>query len=171
MNASGRSVRAVAPDGFCFPIAGIMTSRDSAFMLLEPCNGDNTKGVLSLSIAKHGLFGAEEPSKENFAAFRSFLETGDGVSQLGLDAGSGAVFLVSTSYEDGVLYAVAKDASGSGLNFSGQIICRAFTELNGRMVVMSLISSKKGEGDPEVLRAELAAMIKHMIAENSNLGV
>ena len=171
VNASGRTVRAVAPDGFCFPTAGVMTGADSAFLLMQPCNGDPSKDVLSISIAKHGLFGDEPPSEANFAAFRSFLETREGASQLGLDAGTGAVFLIDTKYENGALYAMTQDASGATLSFSGQVICRAFTELNGRMVVISAIASKQSKRDPEVMRADLAKIVNRLIAENSGAGV
>lgn len=171
VNASGRTIRAPAPEGFCYPTSGVMTGADSAFLLLQPCNGDPTKDVLSLSIAKHGLFGDEPPSEENFASFRQFLETREGASQLGLDAGSGAVFLINTTYENGALYAVAEDASGAALSFSGQVICRAFTELNGRMVVVSAIASKQSKRDPEVMRADLAKIVNRLIAENSQRGV
>lgn len=170
VNASGRTVRAEAPEGYCFPTSGVLTGDDSAFLLMQPCSGDDAKDVLSVSIAKHGLFGDEAPSEENFAAFRSFLETQEGASQLGLDAGSGAVFLIETKYESGALYALAKDASGANLEFSGQIICRAFTELNGRMVVVSAIASKKSKRDPEVMRADLANVVNSLIAANSDLG-
>jgi hypothetical protein len=170
VNASGRTVRASAPEGYCFPTSGIMTGEASAFLLLQPCNGDSGKDVLSLSIAKHGLFGDEEPTEANFAAFRSFLKSQEGVRQLGLDAGSGAVFLIETMFEDGVLYALAKDASGTELSFSGQIICRAFTELNGRMVVVSAIASKKGVREPALMREDLAKIVNRLVAENSNFG-
>jgi len=170
VNASGRTVRAEAPEGYCFPTSGVLTGEDSAFLLLQPCNGDDAKDVISLSIAKHGLFGDAPPSEENFAAFRQFLETPEGARQLGLDAGSGAVFLINTKYENGALYALTKDASGAALTFSGQVICRAFTELNGRMVVVSAIASKKSRRDPDVMRADLAKIVNRLIAANSNLG-
>ena len=170
VNASGRTVRVVAPDGFCFPTSGVMTGDASAFLLLQPCNGDPTKDVISVSIAKHGLFGNEAPSEENFTAFRSFLETSEGAAQLGLDAGSGAIFLIDTKYENGALYAMTQDGSTASLDFSGQIICRAFTELNGRMVIVSSIASKKGKRDPKALQADLAKVVNKLIAENSNLG-
>lgn len=170
VNASGRTVRAEAPEGYCFPTSGVLTGEDSAFLLLQPCNGDDAKDVLSLSIAKHGLFGDAAPSEENFAEFRRFLETREGASQLGLDAGSGAVFLIETRYENGALYAMTQDASGASLTFSGQIICRAFTELNGRMVVVSAIASKKSKRNPDVMRADLAKVVNGLIAANSNLG-
>lgn len=170
VNASGRTVRAVAPEGFCFPTSGVMTGEASAFLLLQPCDGDPTKDVISLSIAKHGLFGDESPSEENFAAFRSFLETREGAAQLGLDAGSGAVFLIDTKYENGALYAMTKDASGAALSFSGQVICRAFTELNGRMVIVSAIASKQSKRDPATMQADLADIVNQLIAANSKLG-
>ena len=170
VNASGRTVRAEAPEGYCFPTSGVLTGEDSAFLLLQPCNGDPAKDVLSLSIAKHGLFGDDAPSEANFAAFRSFLETREGASQLGLDAGSGAVFLIEAKYENGALYALTKDASGAGLEFSGQVICRAFTELNGRMVIISAIASKKNKRSPEAMQADLAKVVNGLIAANSDLG-
>lgn len=170
VNASGRTVRAEAPEGYCFPTSGVLTGKDSAFLLLQSCSGDDAKDVLSMSIAKHGLFGDASPSAEKFATFRSFLETREGASQLGLDAGSGAVFLIETKYENGALYALTKDASGAGLEFSGQVICRAFTELNGRMVVISAIASKKSKRAPEVMRADLAKVVNRLIAVNADFG-
>ncbi len=170
VNASGRIVRAEAPAGYCFPTSGVLTGEDSAFLLLQPCNGDNAKDVLSLSIAKHGLFGDAAPSEENFADFRRFLETREGANQLGLDAGSGAVFLIETRYENGALYALTQDASGANLEFSGQVICRAFTELNGRMVVISAIASKKSKRDHEVMQADLAKIVNGLIVANSDVG-
>ena len=170
VNASGRIVRAVAPDGFCFPTSGVLTGEASAFLLLQPCDGDPSVDVISLSIAKHGLFGDEPPSEKNFAAFRQFIETREGAAQLGLDAGSGAVFLLKTKYENGALYAMTQDGSGASLSFSGQIICRAFTELNGRMVIVSAIASKQSKRDPAVMQADLAKIVNHLIAANSDLG-
>lgn len=170
VNASGRTVRAEAPEGYCFPTSGVLTGEDSAFLLLQPCSGDDAKDVLSLSIAKHGLFGDEPPSEANFAAFRRFLETPEGARQLGLDAGSGAIFLLETRYENGALYALTQDASSAALTFAGQVICRAFTELNGRMVVVSAIASKKSRRDPEVMLADLAKVVDRLIAANSDLG-
>ena len=118
VNASGRIVRAVAPEGFCFPTSGILTGEASAFLLMQPCNGGPSQDVISLSIAKHGLFGDEAPSEENFAAFQRFVETPEGATQLGLDAGSGAVFLLETRYENGALYTLTQDGSSFTISAS-----------------------------------------------------
>lgn len=170
VNASGRTVRAPAPSGYCFPRDGVMTSDASAFLLLQRCKSDPAGAVISISVSKHGLFGDQGPTEENFSAFQAYLETEEGARQLGLDAGSGAIFLIETSYRDGALYALAQDASNVGLSFSGDYISRAFTEVNGRMAVVSMITAKGDNRKPDELFFELQSVVDLMRKANLAAG-
>lgn len=158
VDSNGRIVRAPAPRGYCIPIDGVLTGPASVFFIMERCRPDAT-GLLSVSIAKQPLFAGAPPTPERYRTLAAFLQSDEGRGALGFDAGSGAIFVDEASYEEGALFVSVRDGSGAGPDFAGRLMCRAFTELNGRMTVITLLSMKMEQAD----RAELKARLKEVV--------
>ena len=68
---------------------------------------------------------------------------------------------------DGALYAVVEDASEFGPAFAGDEICRAFTEVNGRMVMVTSLSRRNAPPKPGALRAELESVVAALRGANT----
>ncbi|MFN3259079.1 MAG: hypothetical protein ACE37J_00830 [Pikeienuella sp.] len=153
VDAGGRVIRARAPDGLCIPLEGVQTMRDSAFVLFSACPGaPEAPGVPSLSIS-----GA--PTPMDLAALERFLATEAGAVGLGYGGGAEDVTLLSLKREGEALIAMAEDRSEFGPAFAGDLIIRAFVEINGRLVIATMLSRREGAAEPEEMRAALLGLV------------
>lgn len=153
VDAGGRVIRAKAPEGLCIPLDGVQTMRDSAFLLFSACPGaPEAPGVPSLSIS-----GA--PASMDLPALERFLATEAGTIGLGYGGGAEDVTLLSLEREGAALIAVAEDRSEFGPAFAGDLILRAFVEVNGRLVVATMLSRRERPAEPAEMRAALLGLV------------
>lgn len=141
VDIDGAAVKAVPPRGVCISPDSVQTFPRAVFAVYEECAGSRARklgGDLSLSISN-------APMEEDLKAMGAFFETDAGLAGLGFNGSSKGVSLVETAMDKNAIYAVVEDRSQSGPAFAGDLICRAFTGINGRMVVVSLVS-RKGQG-------------------------
>ncbi len=160
IDAAGRRVKAAAT-GRCIPLDSIRTSRASVFLILAECPGaapEEDAGLLSVSVSPVGL-------PMSGPALVRFLRSPEGLAALG--HGEGAAKLVLAADAPEATYAVVEDRGPHGPSFAGPLIARAFTEINGRMVVATLLSLRDSQDDPERLRARLADLVARLRAENA----
>ncbi|MEM7524448.1 MAG: hypothetical protein AAF360_11960 [Pseudomonadota bacterium] len=160
-DSSGRIVKAAAPKGVCIPTDSIQTGRESAFLLMDDCDlPSKMGGVLSVSIA-----GA--PMTLGPEGLERFFRTEAGIVGLGYGGDIEDVALIEATIGDGAVFAVIEDRSEFGPPFAGDVICRAFTELNGRMAVVTLMSLRDRPEDPAKLSAELKRIVAALRAANA----
>lgn len=161
VDSAGRTVRAEAPDGHCIPADSIQTLGDSVFMLIEGCAGRRSDflGVVSVSIAN-------KPMRANPAALETIFRTPAGTVQLGYGGAAEDVRLLEISHDDTGVYATIEDASEFGPAFAGDRLCRAFMELNGRMVVATIISRRDHPQEPGELRADMERLVETLRRAN-----
>lgn len=167
VEATGRLVRIPAPEGFCAPREGVMTGRDSAFFIMERC-GETAPGLLSVSVAAAPMTAGDR--RAALLGLEAYLRTPEGIRSLGFDAGSGAVFLRETEIRGGTLYVLLDDAGSSGLAFAGRAVARAFTELNGRLSVITLISEASRPVEGGALKKALIGIVERLVAANAPTG-
>ncbi|MEX2520127.1 MAG: hypothetical protein WD969_12430 [Paracoccaceae bacterium] len=163
VDAAGRIVRAVPPPGLCIPLDSIQTAPAAVFLIYNECPGGVAAalgGVLSVSISK-------EPLSMEFATLQRFFETRPGRAGLGYGGSADDISLVETKADPHALYAVVEDKSELGPAFAGDLICRAFTEVNDRMVVLTLISRRSDPAEGAAMRARLTRIVAALHEGNS----
>lgn len=160
VESSGRLVKAAAPDGDCIPVDSIQTQRRTAFLLIHDCAGAAPIGVVSLSISAAPL---TLPPDD----LARFLKSDAARAGLGFGGGEAGVSVIDVEVADGVVIAMVEDKGGFGPAFAGEVICRAFMELNGRMVVATLTSLGDAPRPAEEMRAELERFVGALRAANA----
>lgn len=163
IDAAGRLVRATPPDGLCIPRDSVQTSPEMAFLIFSHCADAppaDLGGVLSVSISK-------TPLSSDFPTLERFFRTKAGLVGLGYGGDAADVSMVEMETGPRALYIVVEDRSEFGPAFAGDLICRTFTEIEGRMVVLTLISRRDEERDPSAMRARLAEAVAALHAGNA----
>ena len=162
VDSAGKKVRVSAPEGLCIPTQSIQTFRDSVFMVVDGCRGALSPfgGVVSINVANG-------PLAADLAAMEAHFRTVEGQVGLGYGGDEEDVSLIDLSRADGALYALVQDMSEFGPAFAGDEICRVFMELNGRMVVATLMSRRNEGKSAEELRAEAAKIVTALRKANA----
>ncbi|PCJ74496.1 MAG: hypothetical protein COA53_08975 [Rhodobacteraceae bacterium] len=149
-----------APRGFCINRATIAESANGAFMFLSDCRVVADTGVasrvpisaiLTASISPTGLAGSENGMKPALGALGQFLATPVGVFSLGKSQVNGAVSILETKQTDTALYLLVEDRAFRDDAGVSNRYWRAFTEVNGRLVALSVTGYS--DADPEEKRS------------------
>lgn len=162
VDAAGNVVRVSPPYGLCIPLDSIQTGPDSVFMIFAACPDApqaGLGGVLSVSVSRMPLAGG-------LPALARFFDSPQGVVGLGYGGDGADVSMVETVSGPRALYAVVEDRSEFGPAFAGDLICRAFTEIDGRMTVVTLISRRGERQEPAEMRAKLGEIVAALHAGN-----
>lgn len=177
--AQGREVAIEPPDGYCLDEESIAVSQRSGFVLVTDCmdshenalangeSGDHLPrafpGILTITVAGESAFGAEPGA---MAAFESLLGTASGGRLLGRGDETGPGRVVTSRRIDGALYVLIEDAAAGDPSILSPRFWRAFTEINGRLVLVT-VSGFNGRplGEEEMLRF-LAAQVAELRAAN-----
>lgn len=155
IDSAGTVVRAAPPSGMCIPKDSIQTAPDAVFLIMSECPGApsaNLGGVLSVSVS-------HMPMEGGLPALKRFFDTPEGLAGLGFGGDADAVSMIESVTGPRALYTVVEDTSQSGPAFAGDFICRAFTEIRGRMVVATLVSRRGGGREPEEMRGALTQIV------------
>ena len=161
-----------SPNGFCIDRATITENASGAFMFLSDCQVVGSTGkaarmpistILTASISPTGLAGSENGMKPALDTLGHFLATPVGVFTLGKSHVKDAVSILETKQTDVALYLLVEDkAFSDGAGVSNRY-WRAFTEVNGRLVALSVTGYS--DSDPEekrslrIIRAFVQAVI------------
>lgn len=177
---NGRQVAVEPPEGYCLDEEAIAVSRRSAFALVTDCmesqeaalaNGDSGEtlprtfpGILTVTVSGEAAFG-EEPGA--LAAFQSLLGTEAGGRLLGRGDGSGPGRVVAAKRVGGTLYVLIEEARAEGSeSIFAPGFWRAFTEINGRLVLVTVSGfNDRPLGEDEML-AFLASQITRLREAN-----
>lgn len=145
-----------APNGFCIDRATIDENRRGTFMFLSDCRVVASTGkaarvpissILTASISPTGLVGSENGVKPALAALGQFLSTPVGAFTLSKSHVDGATSILQTKQTDVALYLLVEDTAFDGSAGVSNRYWRAFTEVNGRLVALSVTGYS--DSDPE----------------------
>ena len=103
----------------------------------------------------------------DLASMENYFRSEKGRVDLGYGGDGEDISLLGVERVDGALYAVLEDASEFGPAFAGDEICRAFTEVNGRMVMVTSLSRRNAPPKPGALRAELESVVAALRGANT----
>ena len=154
------AVVVASPNGFCIDRATIAENASGAFMFLSDCHVVAGTGkaarmpistILTASISPTGLAGSENGMKPALDTLGHFLATPVGVFTLGKSHVSGAVSILETKQTDTALYLLVEDKAFSDDAGVSNRYWRAFTEVNGRLVALSVTGYS--DSDPEEKRS------------------
>ncbi len=177
VSAGDVAVVIAAPDGFCIDRATITENTNGAFMFLSDCRVVASTGkaarvpisyILTSSISPTGLAGSENGMKPALEALGQFLATPVGVFTLGKSHVVGAVSILQTKQTNTALYLLVEDKEFSDDAGVSSRYWRAFTEVNGRLVALS-VTGYSGS-DPEekrglrIIRAFMQAVVDANVA-------
>ncbi|OUS07522.1 hypothetical protein A9Q96_06330 [Rhodobacterales bacterium 52_120_T64] len=160
VTAGDVAVVIAAPDGFCIDRATIAESTKGAFMFLSDCRVVASTGkasrvpissILTASISPTGLAGSENGMKPALGALGQFLATPVGVFSLSKSQVNGATSILQTKQTDTALYLLVEDNAFSDEAGVSNRYWRAFTEVNGRLVALSVTGYS--DSDPEEKRS------------------
>ena len=160
VSAGDVAVVIASPDGFCIDRATIVEKASGAFMFLSDCRVIASTGkaarvpissILTASISPTGLAGSENGMKPALDALGQFLATPVGVFTLGKSHVNGATSILQTKQTDVALYLLVEDKAFSDDAGVSSRYWRAFTEVNGRLVALSVTGYS--DSDPEEKRS------------------
>ena len=148
----GREIAVEPPEGYCLDEESIAVTRRSAFALVSDCmheteaalaNGGNGEtlprafpGFLTVAVSGEAAF-AEQPGA--LPAFETLLESGSGGRLLGRGEDTAPGEIVTMRRVDGALYVLIEEREGEGSeSIFAPRFWRAFTEVNGRLVLVTV---------------------------------
>ena len=149
-----------APNGFCIDRATIDENSRGTFMFLSDCRVVASTGkagrvpissILTASISPTGLVGSEHGMKPALAALGQFLSTPVGAFTLSKSHVDGATSILQIKQTDVALYLLVEDIAFDGSAGVSSRYWRAFTEINGRLVALSVTGYS--DADPEEARS------------------
>lgn len=176
----GREVVVEPPEGYCLDEQSLAVTRRSAFALVADCieseekaladgggSGDLSEafpGILTVTVSGETAFGGEPGA---LAAFETLLDTTAGGRLLGRGDGAGTGRVVTARRVDGALYVLVEETGAEGAqSIFAPRFWRVFTEINDRLVLVTLSGFKdRPVGEDEML-AFLAAQMTALRSAN-----
>ena len=148
-----------APNGFCIDRATIDQNIRGTFLFLSDCRVVASTGkaarvpisaILTASISPSGLAGSENGMKPALEALAQFLVTPVGTFSLSKSHVNGSTTILETKQTDVALYLLVEDVAFNDSAGLSNRYWRAFTEINGRLVALSVTGYT--QKDPEEAR-------------------
>ena len=146
-----------APQGFCVDRATIDEAPQGVFMFLSDCHiRDNGRGartpitaILTAGISPTGLPGVEQGLKPALTALAEFLNTPVGAFSMSKSNVEGAATILQSKQSERALYLLIHDAAYNDQAGASNRFWRAFTEINGRLVSLSVTGYNGNDPDEE----------------------
>lgn len=169
VNVAGEALTVAAPRGFCIDRDSTTTSDAGAFVLMSDCallGGGGTPSVgaaMTASISAGGVGGEGDDPVQSLADLAEFVATSHGRALLGRSARSDAVRVLATQERGGVLYVLVEDRGPQPIAGIDRQFWRAFLEVDGHIVVLSVLGFEGGGVDAQEglnLVAALAAAMQ-----------
>lgn len=170
--ANGSRIVIEPPEGYCLDEDSVAVSERSAFVLVADCmeaqeaalaNGAETlprafPGILTVTVSGDEALGAGPAA---LASFESLLGAEAGAGLLGRGNGGGPGQVVAMNRVDGALYVLVDEAtSGGGGSLLAPRFWRAFTEIGGRLVLVTV----SGFSDRPLAEEEMLAFLAAQMA-------
>lgn len=154
VTAGGTPLVIAAPNGFCVNRATVDENGRGAFMFLTDCRVIDEAGttarvpisaILTASISPTGLVGSEQGMTPALNSLKGFLATPLGTFTLGKSNVEGAVSILSAKQSEVALYLLVQDTAFTDDAGASSRYWRAFTEMNGRLVALSVTGYAKND--------------------------
>ncbi len=171
--AKGQQVALEPANGFCIAPESVDVGPASGFAMIGDCPATATPkdgeaqlevpraipALLTVSIAEEPMFAPGSPRGAALTDLERFLATPDGLATVGRSGKADAVSIVETRAIGDALYVHVEDRDVSALPMLAERFWRAFVEVNGRMVLVSLSGFREGPLEADQMLAHLAAQV------------
>lgn len=162
---AGTHIRAEPPEGFCIASDSLKPQENNIYFIYLRCDAPHPAppgDAVSLSISTG-------PLNMDFTRLESFFASDAGRAGLGHGGGPEDVSLLETVRGPKAVYALVEDKSRAGALYEGEVIWRAFTEVKGRMSVITLISRRAGRSGTDEMRERVAQTVAALHAANGEV--
>jgi hypothetical protein len=176
VNVAGGPVVVAGPRGFCVDRSTLNVTDAGAFALLGDCAqlGGGTGGLdrspqgaaLTASISAGGLTGEGDDPAGSLAELAAFVQTTEGRALLSRSGRPNQVRILTTRAEGDVLYVLVEDRGPQPFGGVQPRFWRAFTEVNERMAVLSVLGFEGAGIDEQASLNLLASFVAAMHAAN-----
>lgn len=176
VTAGDVAVVIAAPQNFCVDRATIDENARGVFMFLSDCRIVETTGkaartpisaILTASVSPSGMVGREAGTQAALTELRSFLSSPVGLFSMGKSNVDGAVSILKAKQSDHALYLLVQDTAFSDAAGASNRYWRAFTEINGRLVAISVTGYARGDTDEERSLRIARAFMQQILNANS----
>lgn len=174
VSAGGVKVTIAAPRGFCIDEATLDQNRKGAFVFLSDCAQLDgvwrrvpISAVLTASVSPSGLPGAEAGRGPALAALEGFLTNPPGVYTLGKSQVPEAIRALKSHVAGETLYVLVEDRAADNTDGASNRFWRAFTEVNGRLVALSVTGYTRRDREEARALKILEAFVATVIAANA----
>jgi hypothetical protein len=182
--ARGRMVVLEPLPGLCLTPEAVEVTEKGAFAVVADCLEARAAtpatspfpALITLSVADQPLFADGEDRYQMLRTMRDFLGSAPGLAMLGRDGVAGVVSLIETRMMDDVLYVHVREVpSRNGASRAGEPdapglfapgFWRAFTEVEGRLVLVTVSCFRDRPLDDERMLGLLAAQVGRLRAAN-----
>lgn len=176
--AKGREVALRPAPGFCISPESVDVGPASGFAMIGDCpaaEGDAAlelpraiPAILTVSIAEEAMFAPGGPRGSALSDLERFLTTPEGLATVGRSGSSDSVEILETRALGDALYVHVLDRDVTALPMFGEEFWRAFVELNGRLVLVSLSGFRDGPLEPDQMLAHLASQVSVLREANGS---
>jgi hypothetical protein len=155
VTVSGQPVTIAAPRGFCVDHASTTVNTAGAFVLVSDCallgetptNGVPVGAVLTASVS--GGLAAGIPSEQSLAELEAFFGTAQGRATVGRSGDAARTRVLQSRTRNNVLYVLVEDRGQQRIPGVEQRFWRAFLDVSGRMVALSVLGFQGAGVGPE----------------------
>jgi len=171
---AGAPVTIAAPPGFCIDAGSTSQGADGAFVLMSDCAllGRSAAGrtpvgaALTASVSTGGFAGEGDTAAGSLADLAEFAQTREGRTVLGRSGQPDRVRILATQLKGDVLYVLVEDRGAQPLAGIDRQFWRAFLEVNGRLVALSVLGFEGAGVGPQDALNQLAALARTTQAAN-----
>jgi hypothetical protein len=132
--------------------------------------GGNTRppvgAAMTASVSTGGFAGEGDTAAGSLEDLAAFAQTREGRAVLGRSGQPERVRIVDTQLSGGVLYVLVEDRGAQPIAGIERQFWRAFLEVNGRLVALSILGFQGAGPDPQEALNQLAALARATQAAN-----
>jgi hypothetical protein len=175
VTVAGRAITIAPPPGFCIDPPSTTVNSDGAFVLMSDCvllGGRAAAGrapvaaALTASVSAGGLGGEGDDEAATLEDLQVFLDTPDGLALVSRSGRSDRVAIRARLLRNDVLYVLVEDRGAQPIAGIERQFWRAFLEVNGRLVALSIIGFQGAGPGPQDALNQLAALARATQAAN-----
>lgn len=166
-----RTVVIAGPSGYCIDRAGSNLGGDSAFVVLASCGSitgnaqdgaPRAQGLLTASVAKErgpGVLTAPD-------VLQAYVTSPAGRAAMARDGRAASVTILETVHLDGAFLIRLRDTSQGNIAGVEEVYWRGLTDLNGRLVTLSVVSFTNKPFSSDASLATLRTFLARIRAES-----
>ena len=175
LDVAGRAVTIASPAGFCIDPESVTSSEEGAFVLMSDCRlmgkgdrkGTPVGAAMTASVSSGGFAGEGDTAAGSLEDHAEFAETREGRTVLGRSGQPDRVKILNTQVSGGVLYVLVEDRGAQPIAGIERQFWRAFLEVNGRLVALSVLGFEGAGLSAQDALNQLAALARATQAANA----